>query len=253
MTRAALGLDATALLAREGEAVSAQDLARIDALVARRLAGEPVARILGEWEFYGLPFLLGPATLVPRPETERLVDLALAQLGGEDGRVLDLGTGTGCIALSILVHAPGACAVAVDLSPDALVVARRNAERLGVADRIAFRQGSWLAPIAEDERFDVIVSNPPYIESAAIGTLMAEVRDHDPRLALDGGPDGLAPYRDILARARRHLAPGGLMAVEIGAEQGEAVSTLARSAGFSAVEVEKDLAGLDRVVLAHHS
>lgn len=166
--------------------------------------------------------------------------------------MLDLGTGTGCIALSILVHAPEALAVAVDLSPEALAVARENAERLGVLDRIDFRQGSWFDPVAQGERFDVIVSNPPYIESAVVETLMQEVRDHDPRLALDGGPDGLAPYRHIFSRLREFLAPGGLVAVEIGFDQGKAVQKLAESAGLAAVEVEKDLAGLDRIILGHH-
>lgn len=221
--------------------------------MARRLAGEPVARILGEKEFYGLPFRLNAATLVPRPDTELLVDEALRWLASRPrAQILDLGTGTGAIPVAILANAPGIRGLATDLSPDALDAARGNAERNGVGDRLAFRQGSWFEPIQEGERFDLILSNPPYIESAVIEGLAPEVRDFDPRLALDGGPDGLGPYRIIAVEAGKHLHSGGSLMVEIGSGQGAAVAGLMEKQGFSGVRVEKDLGGLDRVVIAHH-
>lgn len=239
-------------MTRERDAAPAEAVSRLKTFAERRLAGEPVARILGEREFYGLSFALVPATLVPRPETEMLVDFGIDALGGMEGaRVLDLGTGTGCIAIALLANLPSATAVAVDLSAEAAACAAANAKRHEVVDRLDVRVGSWLAPISDGERFDLIVSNPPYVESATIDTLAAEVRDHDPRLALDGGPDGMAPYRIIAADAPRHLNEGGVVAVEIGSTQGPAVTELFKSAGLCNVAVKKDLAGLDRVVVAH--
>jgi release factor glutamine methyltransferase len=192
--------------------------------------------------------------LVPRPETEMLVDFGLAFLARREApKLLDLGTGTGCIAIALLHEVPAAQAVAVDLSAEALAMAHANAERHGVAARLDLRQGSWFAPIAAEEKFDLLVANPPYIESAAIAGLQAEVQHFDPLLALDGGPDGLAPYRIIAAEAPTHLLPHGLVAVEIGADQGAAVAALFATAGLDDIEIKKDLAGLDRVVIAHHS
>lgn len=245
--------DSIGLLNSEAEPAGADAVAALATLAERRISGEPVARILGEQEFYGLPFALNPATLVPRPETELLVDRALACFGKRAGRLLDLGTGTGCIPIAVLANGPTVRAVAIDLAADAVAMARRNAERNGVTDRLELREGSWFAPLVGGEMFDVIVSNPPYIESASIAGLAREVALYDPVLALDGGPDGLAPYRHIAEQAGRHLLPGGTLMVEIGSTQGHAVQTLLESAGFLQVEVEKDLAGLDRVVIAHHS
>lgn len=226
-------------------------LARFESFAARRLAGEPVMRILGEREFYGRAFRLGPATLVPRPETEALVDIGLEVLAGIVApRLLDLGTGSGCIAISLLAELPAATAVAVDLSAEALAVAETNAVRHGVAGRLTFGRGSWFEPLAPGERFDLIVSNPPYIESAEIGRLDVEVREHDPLLALDGGPDGLAAYRSIAQEAARFLAPGGVLLFEIGWQQAEPVSDLVAAHGLGGIEVRRDLAGHDRVVLA---
>lgn len=211
-------------------------------------------RILGEKEFYGRPFALGPATLVPRPETEALVDIGLEVLAGHKApRLLDLGTGTGCVAISLLAELPVATGVAIDLSADALAVARRNAERHEVATRLQFRRGSWFEPVERAERFDLVVSNPPYIETVEIGRLDVEVRSHDPLLALDGGPDGLAAYRAIMQSAPGHLVPGGILAVEIGWRQAEAVSDLMAEAGLGDITVRRDLAGHDRVVLARRS
>lgn len=222
-------------------------------MAERRLRGEPVVRILGEKEFYGLSFTLGEATLVPRPETEMLVTRGLELLGGrQHNTVLDLGTGTGCIIISLLVESPTAHGVAVDLSPAALVTAQHNADRYAVEKRLSLRKGSWFEPLHAGERFDLIVSNPPYIASDEIPGLMREVRDHDPVLALDGGADGLDPYRTILADAGRWLKPGGAILLEIGATQAIAVTGIAVKSGFRDVRVHKDLAGLDRVVEGHH-
>jgi release factor glutamine methyltransferase len=226
-------------------------LTRFESFATRRLAGEPVMRILGEREFYGRPFHLGAATLVPRPETEALVDIGIELLANQKApRLLDLGTGTGCIAISLLAELPHANAVAIDLSADAVDVARANAVLHGVADRLALRRGSWFEPLEPSERFDLIVSNPPYIESAEIGRLDIEVRVHDPLLALDGGPDGLAAYRSIAQSAARFLVPAGALLFEIGWQQAEPVSDLLAAHGFGDIVVRRDLAGHERVVMA---
>ncbi|RYE88106.1 MAG: peptide chain release factor N(5)-glutamine methyltransferase [Hyphomicrobiales bacterium] len=238
---------------RERDLAWPEALRKLQDMAARRLRGEPVVRILGEKEFYGLPFTLGGATLVPRPETEMLVARGLEILEGRQHKaILDLGTGTGCIAISILVESPPAHGVAVDLSPEALVTAQHNADRHGVDKRLSLRKGSWFSPLQAGEGFDLILSNPPYIASAEIDELAVEVKEHDPRLALDGGADGLEPYRIILAEVRKWLKPKGAVLVEIGSTQGFAVSALFYKAGLRDVVVHKDLAGLDRVVEGHH-
>lgn len=253
MAQKAFELDTLRLAAQDREPATPEALAQLGALAERRLSGEPVARMLGEKEFYGLPLILGDATLVPRPETELLVDRGLALLATTpNARILDLGTGTGAIAIALLASLPDAQAVAVDLSFPAIDTARKNAERHGVGGRVEFRTGSWFEPLQVGERFDLIVCNPPYIETAEIAELSREVRDHDPILALDGGVDGLDAYRIIATRAIEYLNETGSIAVEIGSRQAESVIELFQNAGFSQVRTEKDLAGLDRVVLAHH-
>lgn len=183
----AFKLDRLALVTREREPAPPEGLKALEIMGARRLRGEPVVRILGEKEFYGLSFQLSDATLIPRPETEMLVVRGLEILEGRHHkRILDLGTGTGCVAISLLTESPSAHAVAVDLSPEAIATAQANADRLGVDKRLALRKGSWFGPLQRGEVFDLIVSNPPYITSSEIGGLAREVRDHDPRLALDG-------------------------------------------------------------------
>lgn len=245
-----LGLDRTQLIASEAEPVDDADIAAYEALLVRRLAREPVARIVGRQEFYGLDFSLNEATLIPRPETEMLVDFGVARLKGRKGAmILDLGTGTGCIVLSLLANVPGAKGLGVDLSARALEQARENAVALGLDDRFEALEGSWFSPVA-GERFDLIVANPPYIASEAVKGLAPEVFRYDPALALDGGADGLGPYRVIAAGAADHLAPGGVLAVEIGFDQGDRVSRLFEDAGLSGVGVEKDLAGHDRMMVA---
>lgn len=252
LAEVAFNRDAMGLLRDEQVEALPTELAALNTLAQRRLKGEPVARIIGHKAFYGLDFTLNAATLVPRPETEMLVDAALSFFAGKGGRMLDLGTGTGAIPIAVLANAPGVSAVAVDISADAVAAAEDNGARNGVAEQLDLRLGSWFEPIRDGEVFDLIVSNPPYIESAVIETLARDVRDFDPMLALDGGPDGLAPYRVIAAEAKRHLRPGGAVMLEIGADQGESVPALFRAEGFAVDAAQKDLAGLDRVVIAHH-
>jgi release factor glutamine methyltransferase len=254
LAEAALGLSRADLVRMEDQPIVGAALARLDDFAGRRLAGEPVARIIGEKQFYGLDFALNGATLVPRPETELLVSLGLEVMSGRPSPTfLDLGTGSGCIAIAILAALPEAEAVGVDLSVEALSAARANAVRHRVADRLSLAAGSWFDPIAAGERFDLIVSNPPYIETDVIPTLQPEVRAFDPNLALDGGKDGLDAYRVIFSGAPGHLAPGGALVLELGAGQAEAVEGLARASGFLTMRREKDLAGLDRALVVHHS
>lgn len=258
LVEAATGTGRLDALTAPDRTIPAEDAARLDGWLTRRSNGEPVGRILGRASFYGLDLALGPDTLEPRPDTEVLVETALAAVragrlpgiaaDGEGLRFLDIGTGTGAIAIALLTKLPAARGLATDLSPGALAVAHDNAVRHGVADRLAFAAGSYFEPV--DGRFALIVSNPPYIESAVIEGLDPEVRFHDPLLALDGGPDGLDAYRAIIAGAPGHLLPGGCLAVEIGWDQGEAVSALTATAGFADPVVHRDLGGRDRVVAA---
>ncbi|HLV83929.1 MAG TPA: peptide chain release factor N(5)-glutamine methyltransferase [Devosia sp.] len=250
LTQHGLGLGALELATQENETVDESGAARVADLLQRRMTGESVARIIGVRAFYGLDFALNAATLEPRPDTELLVDLALAAMPA-DGTVLDLGTGTGCIAIAVLANMAGIRAVGVDLSPLALQAAQANAARHGVAERLTLLEGSWFEPLPA-QRFELIVANPPYIASAVIETLAGEVRDFDPQLALDGGPDGLAPYRIIARHAGRFLQENGQVLVEIGHDQGASVSALFLEAGYEDVSVRQDLAGLDRVVCVRH-
>jgi release factor glutamine methyltransferase len=247
LTCAALGVGPTDLLtARERPVGPAADL--LADYASRRLAREPVARILGEREFWGLPFALSPDTLVPRPDTETVVETARALVRDRAAplRVLDLGTGSGCLLVALLYECRSAFGVGTDRSPAALATARANATRNGVGPRAAFLAGNWGEALSGP--FDLVVSNPPYIASEVIASLDADVREHDPMLALDGGPDGLDAYRAILADARRLLAPGGHLIVEIGYDQAEALRVLAKAKGLAVVREASDLAGHPRCV-----
>lgn len=239
-----LGAPREALIARPQQAVAASAADRFAALAARRRAGEPLAYLLGEREFYGRAFGVDANVLVPRPETETLVTLALTRLQALAApRVLDLGTGSGCIAITLALQCPRATVVATDASLDALAVARANAERL--AARVAFAHGDWYRAV--EGRFDLIVSNPPYVAEG--DPHLAELR-HEPPLALTAGADGLACLRTIIAGAPTHLTPGGWLLVEHGYGQGAAVRELFRAAGFAAIATERDLAGIERVTYA---
>lgn len=224
---------------------------RVSDAVSRLITGEPLSRILGFAEFYGLDFMLSPDTLDPRQDTELLIDLALKALGDGPARVLDIGTGSGCIAISVLVHAGGDVrAVATDLSAGAIETARRNAEKHQVDARIEFVQTSWADGVQGG--FDLILSNPPYIRSDVVSMLDMNVRDYDPLLALDGGAGGLDAYRAIIAALPGLLNPGGVAVLEIGYDQGESVrqmlEQIAGQRGTARVVVHPDLNGRDRAV-----
>jgi release factor glutamine methyltransferase len=237
------------LIARADQPVSPVHVERIEAMVARRIAHEPVHRILGEREFYGLRMTLSPQTLEPRADTEILVDAVVAFACSRSGgcRVLDLGTGTGAILIAILTQAPEATGLAVDISADALATASRNADLNGVAGRFDAAQSDWFSDVVG--RFDLIVSNPPYIPSSDVENLAAEVRFFDPARALDGGGDGLDCYRTIARSAGPYLADDGRIAVEIGYDQLDSVRALFEEHGFLCCEARKDLGGNDRVLI----
>jgi release factor glutamine methyltransferase len=222
--------------------------AEFRALIERRKGGEPIQYITGEQEFYGLPFRVTPAVLIPRPETEHLVEkvLGLAKLFSSP-RIVDIGTGSGAIPVALVRHLVHSQITAVDLSTAALDVARENARRNGVEERIRFLEGDLLAPVA-GEQFEIVVSNPPYVPEGDRASLSVEVREHEPALALFAGEDGLAVYRRLIPQAFAVLVPGGFLALEIGYGQAEAVCGLLTGAGFVEVETAADLQGIARVV-----
>jgi release factor glutamine methyltransferase len=233
-------------------ALDAEVVSAVRAAIARRIAGEPVHRILGFRDFYGLKLFLSAETLEPRPDTETLVDAVLPhlrQLAAREGSclILDLGTGTDAIALALLAEVPETTAVGVDISTDALATAARNALENGLSSRFTAVRSDWFEKISG--RFDVIVANPPYIPSQELETLQGEVRDYDPARALDGGPDGLDAYRKIAGQAKAHLDNSGMIAVEIGHTQRLDVTRVFEIAGFRTVEARKDLEGRDRVLV----
>lgn len=244
-----LGVGREELVLRPERAVSSSEAARFEAFVARRARREPLAYLTGKRAFYGLEFVVSPAVLIPRPETELLVEATLHHLSSGSGRrVADVGTGSGAIAVAVARCAPDAHVWASDISPDALGVARRNAGCREVHPRITFVQGDALAPLAPFAPFDVIVSNPPYIAASAIDTLMPEVRDWEPRIALGVEEDPFFFYKRFALGAPALLAPGGLLVVEVGADQAEPVAILWRGAGLEAVSIQTDYAGIGRVV-----
>lgn len=250
LVASAISGDLTALVLREKQPLGAA-AGRLVALLARRVAREPISRILGRRAFYGLDFHLNAATLDPRPDTETLVEAVLARVDagvgrGAPWRLLDIGTGTGAILLALLANLPAAQGVGIDLAAEAVSMARQNAGTLGLSPRATFRHGDLMEGL--EGRFDIIVSNPPYIPSGEIAGLEPEVRLHDPVLALDGGVDGLDFYRRLVAAAPAHLAPEGLLAFEVGFGQADAVLRLMADAGFRALRLARDLGGIDRVV-----
>ncbi len=308
LTGHALELDRAALLSQRDRLLTAKEAAAAEALIARREAREPVWRIIGAREFYGLSFTLNEATLEPRADSETVVEAALERIdkevcpsflgrassrrkpGSSDARprvhesfcvadatqrdpgfrrddaallqegrdnpchreqacrILDLGTGTGCLLLALLHALPHATGLGLDLAPRAVEQARANAEALGLSSRATFRVNNWLDGV--EERFDLVISNPPYIVRADIPGLMPEVREHDPALALDGGADGLDAYRVLIPQLPRVLNPGGIMAFEVGQGQADAVRSLCLRSGLTDVAVHSDLAGIPRCVTA---
>jgi release factor glutamine methyltransferase len=252
LTGAALGLDLTGLIKAARQPVAATVAAKLEAFARRRLAGEPVARILGLKEFWGLPFKLSTETLVPRPDTETVVELALEMLRAVPRatgpvRIADIGTGSGAILLALLSELPNAIGVGTDISPAALMTARDNAAELGMTSRASFVVCNYAAALSGG--FDLIVSNPPYIRSADVAGLAVDVRDHDPHRALDGGADGLNAYRDLTPEAARLLKPGGVLVVEAGIGQSGDIEGFMTAAGLTITGAPRtDLGGVARAV-----
>ena len=244
----AAGLTHEAYVAGLNDTLAPDAAARFGTCVARRLAGEPVSRIIGIREFYGRPFRIDASSLDPRPDTETLIEAALALAGGEAPlRLLDLGTGSGCILITLLAELPRATGIGIDKSLPALELAQANAASLGVGDRARFMAGDWLDAVQGS--FDLVVANPPYLSAADMAGLFNEVGAHDPRDALDGGPDGLSAYRRIVPRLPWVLRPGGIGLFEIGHTQAEAVSGLLAGEGLILEQGPwRDLAGRPRVV-----
>lgn len=245
----ALGIDRMRIYLDHHKPLRADELAGIRERVRRRGRREPVAYITGNRGFWSLDLTVDPRVLVPRPDTERLVERAIARLDGVEGaRVVDVGTGSGAIALALAHAKPDSAVLAIDRSPDALDVARANAARNGL-ERVEFAQGDLLAGV--EGPFDLVASNPPYIPSAVIDGLMPEVARYEPRLALDGGPDGLDLIRRLIPQAAERLTPGGALLIEIGHDQGPAAQALcAADERFEAVQIVEDYGGNDRVLEA---
>jgi release factor glutamine methyltransferase len=245
----ALNLSAAELLLDPQRNLDSGEAQRLAGLVKRMIGGEPLSRLLGRREFWGLDFELSPDTLDPRPDSETLVEAVLARMDRRTPlTLLDLGTGSGCLLLALLSELPAAIGVGVDLSPAAAAMARRNAHRLQLADRCFFLAGNWGDAIGH--RFDVVVTNPPYIATPMLRELPAVVRCYDPPCALDGGQDGLAAYRGIVASLTALLTPAGLFVAEIGADQAVDVVAMLTECGLFCEAVERDLAGLERCVVA---
>jgi release factor glutamine methyltransferase len=251
LLRECLSLDRTRLYARLGEELSTEQEQAYRGLIVRRMMYEPTAYIVGHKEFFGLDFEVSPAAIIPRPETETLVEIAVDFLRRHSDRadeIVDVGTGSGVIAVSIAHAIPEARVVAVDVSADALDLARRNAERHRVQKRIRFVQGDMLAPL-DGSGFRVIAANLPYVRTSDWEQLPKEIREREPRAGLDGGPDGLQAVTRLLEQAPEHLAPDGILLAEIGDDQGWAAADMAREAfPNGCIEVRRDLSGRDRVL-----
>lgn len=245
----ATGLDEADFIASPDKEVAQDICDEIERYIKKRVAGEPVSRIFGAREFWGLEFEVTPDTLDPRPDTETLIEAVLASVEDKKAplRIVDLGTGTGCILIALLSELPNATGVAVDVSAQALEVAKRNAERHGLSDRLETVQGSWMEPL-EGQVFDLIVSNPPYIPAGDIEGLSSEVKNHDPVLALSGGKNGLECYKKIFSQIKNHLNGQNRAFLEIGFDQLESVTRLAEESNLCVCDSTPDIAGIPRVV-----
>ncbi|HEX4341404.1 MAG TPA: peptide chain release factor N(5)-glutamine methyltransferase [Polyangiaceae bacterium] len=245
-----LGVDRLRLIVDSGRTLTKTELLAYRELIVRRRRAEPVAYILGVREFHGHALRVGPSVLVPRPDTETLVDVALDRTRSAHlfGEALDLCTGSGCVAIAFARRRPTWRVTGVDVSPDAVATARINVERVGATFSTSIALGDLDAPLEASARFDLITANPPYIPTGELATLPADVRDHEPHLALDGGADGLDIVRRVVDVARRRLRPGGVLALEIGHDQASRTAALLADKGFVAVERRKDYGGIERVV-----
>ena len=241
LLQSASGLNHEDLIAQPNMVLADDKVAKFKTFIERRLNHEPVTRILGEREFYGRPFQVSPAVLDPRADTETIIELILELLGEEPKRFVDLGTGSGAIAITLLAERPNWSGISVDISVEALKIAQTNAVALGVGQRLAFHNSSWFDGITE--KFDLIVSNPPYIPHREVFELSLEVQNYDPHLALDGGRDGLEAYKAIATQAADHLNSNGLVILEIGAGQCADVTQIFEAQGFALSRHKSDLGG----------
>jgi len=250
---AAIGETAAGLIARPERRLSVQEADALSAMAARRCAREPMAHILGVREFWSLDFEVSASVLTPRPDSETIIEAACEYISAPERqfRVLDLGTGSGCLLLALLHEYPAASGLGVDISPAAIALAQRNAEKLGLGPRADFIVGDWSASIGG--RFDVVMSNPPYISTGEIEGLEPEVARYEPRGALDGGWDGLDAYRVLLPLTAQVLAPGGVVLFEMGAGQDQAIGPLARAQGFETAGLRADITGVPRVAILRHA
>ena len=245
-----LGCSRLDLIAHPDRVLAELKVDAFNAMLDRRSAREPLAYIVGHKEFFGLEIDVAPGVLVPRPETELLVEESIKRFSGQSPMIADVGTGSGAVAVALAVSIPSAAVHATDTSPAALEVARANVEKHDLTERVKLVQGDLAEPLA-GMLFDAIVSNPPYIPSGEIESLQPEVRLYEPLEALDGGPDGLDVYRRLVPAARPLLREGGFVAVEAGIREAGAITEMARSAGYRKVQVARDLAGIERVVVAY--
>ena len=249
----AIGRDRSFIYSHPDYQPTSEETAGIEQNIRRRANREPLQYIRGSQEFYGFEFEVTPDVLIPRPETEMIVERAIQILkGSNDPRFLDLGTGSGCIPISILGNVPNARGVAVDISPDALAVAARNAERHGVAERLELVESNLFEKLPPT-KYDLIVSNPPYVPEQDLDHLQAEVRDHEPHVALSDGRDGVSIIERILKDSRHYLDPGGVLIIEIGFGQSERVLEVAVGSGWVSAEIEADLRGIPRMLAAKSS
>ncbi|MEA2789263.1 MAG: release factor glutamine methyltransferase [Acetobacteraceae bacterium] len=241
----ALGFTQSDLIRNPGQQI---DTTIYERLLVRRIGHEPVALIVGRREFWSMEFMVSPASIIPRPDSETLIEAAVAAFGDrrQPTKIIDLGTGTGCLLLALLQEFPTAFGIGVDLAPDAAALAKANASRLGLRSRSAFLVGDWTEAFSGS--FDLVISNPPYIPGPEVATLMPEVAHYEPRLALDGGPDGYDAHRTILSDLNRLLEPNGIAILELGRGQANYVSYLAREAGFQA-SFRMDLAEIPRAIV----
>ncbi|HTQ29725.1 MAG TPA: peptide chain release factor N(5)-glutamine methyltransferase [Opitutaceae bacterium] len=246
----ALGLKRMQLYLQFERLLTEAELEKIRPLVRRRGAREPLQYVLGETEFFGLKLKTDRRALIPRPETERLVELVTYYITNPPARILDLGTGTGVLALALAKHWPEAKVIAIDAGEDALALARENAAALGLAERVRLLHSDWFAALAPEERFELIVANPPYLSADEVAQTAPDVREFEPIAALKADDDGLADLKKIIAGAPAFLSPGGVLALETGIAHHAALLKLAAEAGFPRAESLKDLAGRDRYVLA---